>query len=449
MKSILPFVGILLASSSAQAYDRFSREQAVLEHFGVPEEPPTQPVANTLHAKQTLAGFLKILKYGDSVGEFARFANWNQSGVQVYQDVDAKQVEDFQIRFAASDEEVKQEPEDFELRIQAARSNPEGQELRGLRVALDPGHMGGSVWDHRTGKYASDGHGHIVSEGLINLQVTLLLEQRLKALGADVMITHRELGPVSELPYESYDLKPWALISLMESALDPWFTKLLGTAPAGGELYSAFTHDRDFQRNFSESQRSTYFILGADLQARVEKIDDFHPDIVLIIHFDTGDRSGTDQPTVALQGFNATKTFVTGGYEAGEFVSRRDRIGFARHFLSASSWNSSLQLSRRVVASLHSHLGLPLENNGSSANTREVEPGIFARKLYIPARMTAPAAVSYAECLFYDNAEEFRRLLRADHSMEIGGVSTTYSDRLIDVADGFKDAVVNFVRSAP
>src|SRR5262249_23501803 len=150
---------------------------------------------------------------------------------------DAKKVSDFDVKFLpASGSAV--EPA-FVAHLRDARSNPPSAPLRGLRVALDPGHMGGDRWDALTGKYTIDHQGGKLAEGVLTLQTAILLEQELTALGAQVMITRRGFHPVSHLNFDTFPLHDLERIDLRESTLFAWFTRLL-SAGTGSALDAAF-----------------------------------------------------------------------------------------------------------------------------------------------------------------------------------------------------------------
>ena len=74
--------------------------------------------------------------------------------------------------------------------------------LTGLKVAIDPGHMGGEKWDEHTGKFMqpigqTNGRNDKVSEGDLNLQTSMLLASQLEALGAEVRLTRYEQEAVA------------------------------------------------------------------------------------------------------------------------------------------------------------------------------------------------------------------------------------------------------------
>lgn len=414
--------------------EAFARTRAVLAHYRVPADEDPAPWIADVGGRQTAAGIAKLLKFLDPTSTFRRLSVVSNDRLTVFQDLDGKRVEDFSAPLKSSS--PVRRFEEIPL-VDPARP------LAGVRVALDPGHMGGDLWDKRTGKYVKDSAGRVVSEGVIALQTALLLREDLRRLGAEVLVTHEELRPVTPIDYASFDLTPYARNELSDNAVAPWFRKLLsaGTGPA---LTAAFEKSPERKKLFSSSQRQPYFVERADLWARAAMINDFKADIVVIIHFDTAEPPG-NPVGVNPAAPNTTKTFVVGSYADADLSSRTTRKYFARHLLDQRSWDLSLKLGRSILGEFRSQLGLKLAAGGGPKTTT-VEPGIFARNLQLPRRLKAPA-ITYLECLFYNRPQEFNAFADARHPMTIGGKNVPYSDRVVQVKNAIRDGVVGFVRA--
>ncbi|MCM2321734.1 MAG: N-acetylmuramoyl-L-alanine amidase [Oligoflexia bacterium] len=414
--------------------EAFERARAILEHFGVPPEEDTQASLADLQGAQTSSGLALALPFLDRDGAFARYsAVQDGARLSVFQDPGSRTSPDFTVTLASEGSAPPVSVFVERLRLAAASATAE-RPLAGLRIAIDPGHMGGEPWDERAGKFVKDGKGNLLSEGLLVLQLGLLLEQELTALGAEVMLTRRGLTPVTTLPYETFELKPFAEVELRESVDDEWFQSLLPTAQAGPRLFRAFAANASFRKIFSEQMRWKYFFLGEDLDARVRAIRAFAPDITLALHLDVGPR-----------GVNATKVYVPGGFFADEFATREQRRDFAWHLLDGPAWQASVSLSRAIVSQMSLRLGIPMETSGLG-NSVPVEPGVFARNLAVQRRITG-SAVAYLECLHYSDPAEFSRLRQYTRSMEIEGRQYGYSERLVQLAEAVRDGVVSFAAS--
>lgn len=423
----------------------YSRTQSVLEHFGVPAEAESQSVLAERSSQQTLEGLQAILPIMDPDHFLDHYIETNATVFTGYQDRDSKELHDFVISLLSEGQALPVTRLETRLK-KAATQNPANLPLKGLKIALDPGHMGNTFWDEKTGKIVYHPDGRKLSEGVLNLQTVLLLEKRLTALGAEVLVTHRELGPVSALPLNDLPLVEFARRELRSSSADLWFQALLKTAPIGNPLYAAFEADSNFNKLFAESHRADYFILRADLDARTDLINRFAPDLTLIIHYDTMDPEGlTSGGGINKSGWNRTKVYVPGSFSVDEFSSREDRAFVARHLTSPFSWDASRKLGRSVVRELSDQLGLEFDRFGGG-NSRQVEPGIFSRNLALNRKIFGHA-VSYVEVAYYNDPKEFNRLHDYAHDMDIGGKNYPYSERLVNIADALENGVVKFVQT--
>lgn len=435
--------GSFMSQSSLSPQEKFARTQAVLDYFKVPPEQDPQEAMEYFHQILSPEDLTTRLPFLDSSKTFPRFSQTEPEAFQVFQDFDSKQIPDFHLRLA-----TPHSPPialgDYHARLLEASHNSPKQPLKGLRIALDPGHMGGDLWDKRTGKMVRDAQGRKLSEGLMALQISFLLKKALKHHGAEVRITRQELEPVSSISYDQFDLKPYALEELRRSSLQDWFQKLLPKAPAGPELFSTFSESSTLKRIFSEEMRSNYFILRADLKARVDTIEEFQPDLTLVIHLDVSIPPGGDPMGLNPKGYNGTKAYVSGGFLSTEFAGRGDRKYFVQRLLDATAWNGSLKLGRSVIGQIRDQMGVRFDpSNGG--NSVQVEPGLYARNLFIPRRLSG--IVTYLETLFYNDPTEFNALSQKDYFMEIGGVEYPYSDRLLQISRSIEHGVILFVQN--
>jgi N-acetylmuramoyl-L-alanine amidase len=434
----------------------FKRTQAVLKYFKAPPEPDAQSFLDEITDISTPDTVSRILPYLDPGGYFASYSKISSTKngpavFRAFQDRESKKTPDFSVTMNAGKNSAAMttpSPKSFAARIRSAQNdlkvNPANPPLIGLRIALDPGHMGGYPWDVKTGKFVEAPDGRILSEGLLVLQAALLLEEKLRKLGAEVFLTRRSLGPVTRLSPQNLDVAEYGRVKLRDSTLLSWFQSLVHLAPAGPSLFRSFENNSNFQNLFAETTRDAHFISGADLEARSLLINSFRPDITLVIHLDTNDPPAN--PTgIATRPYNFTKAYVAGSFGKTEFSSRSQRMHFARHLFDAYSWDASVQLSRHVVGSLSSTLGISRESR-SPGSVVMVEPGVFARNLHLTRKIYG-MAMTYLECLFYNDPEEFERLAQNHYSLKIDGISYPYSSRLLEVADALEKGIVRFVQS--
>ena len=428
--------------SSIDAPEIFRRSELVFHHFQIEPESDSQPQLARFERAQTLPAAMALLPILDPSSQARRFFEFSNRW-DGFLDRDSQKYRDFSLDFAQAPRE-KVSPSGLLSRLQKiARASHPNQPLRGLRVALDPGHMGGSDWDARTGKWVKDQSGHRISEGVLNLQTALLLEADLVALGANVMITHRELAPVSSVPYERLDLNSFARAELRNVSLASWFQSLLERGSDEASLGNIFGGSTSVKHLFSESSRANYFILHADLDARSDQIEKFDPDITLIIHYDAAVTANLPND-VNPQGRDAVKTYLPGAFFPDEFATREERKNFSRHLLDPEAWDASLKLAQSVIHSLTTGLNLSPEAYGGDKNVVPISPGVFARNLALTRKLHSHA-ITYVECLYYNYPGEFSALLKTRHPLRAGDQAIPYSDRVKQVADSLKDSILRFV----
>ena len=133
---------------------------------------------------------------------------------------------------------------------------------------------------------------------------------------------------------------------------------------------------------------------------------------------------------------------MAGGFDPEELGTRTSRKLFARHLLDAPAYQRSIALSRAIVGSLSAKLGITRQATHGPNATR-IEPGVFARNLAL-TRKQRRMAMSFVECLFYDQAAEFEALSRFTRSMRIGDRDFPYSERLVSVEEAIRDGLVSY-----
>lgn len=419
--------------------ESFARTQAVLNYFGVPEEASNADLMPLYDRGQSLSSLTKILQILDPDNQFFRFGRIESDALQVYLDRDSREEEDASILFNLNGPTYKSQAIE---NLQLAKTNPSDQPLKGLKIAIDPGHMSTRDWDKYTGKFVKDRAGNYVSEGLIALQTALLLQQDFEALGAVVKLTREDHEAVTEVPLRSLDVQTYGLEALREQSLQSWFLALISQNPVGSLLYNSFANNAKFKSLFKESARYNYFVLREDLEARVKIFEEFQPDISFAIHYDSQDPPRNPNG-VNTRNYSRVKTYVHGSISPEEWATNSDRRYYLHHALDTASWDASFSLAKSVVNSLSSTLGLGYDNGGGGTS-KMVAPGVFSRNLYVTKKSFGHAH-TYIECLHYNDPTEFKRMLRKDYTMEIAGQTTYYSSRVRQVANAIRDGVLSFV----
>lgn len=309
--------------------------------------------------------------------------------------------------------------------------------LTGLRVALDPGHMGGTMEqaireEKAVRMHANDSAGIpeaiAFNEGNLVMATARLLRDQLEAAGAEVMLTRDQPGVSAfGLSYESWlaskyeaDLAAWAEERELTEDDLAWFAKA--------------NDDQIFHALFKH----------LDLRERARKINAYRPHIALIIHYNVLESNRPDEEKYVLPiDENYNMAFIPGGYMAGELGKPDRRMEFLAQLVTEDIENS-LELSDAVVQffvketkvpALDEPHGLRYLEKASMATQAE---GVWARNLAIN-RMTR-GTLCFGETLYQDNIGEAQKLNLKD--LDVDGLKV--SSRVQDIADAYFKGVCDY-----
>ena len=256
--------------------------------------------------------------------------------------------------------------------------------LRGLRIALDPGHLGGQ-WARMEERWMQVGDNKPVIEGDMVLYVARLLKKELEQRGAKVSLIRDSDRPTTNLRPEK--LKGVAVRHLREQgrAVNPASLK-------------------------SETER--LFYRTAEIRARAKKVNShLKPDLVLALHFNAESWGNPVRPT--LTNVNHLHLLVSGCYSARELSYDDQRYELMLKLLNRS-YDKELSVSRAVAQSMARATGLPPYTYGSdTAINVGGSPYIWARNLLANRLFECP--VVYLEPYVMNNQEVTDRVQLGDY----------------------------------
>ncbi|MBL7715775.1 MAG: N-acetylmuramoyl-L-alanine amidase [Bdellovibrionales bacterium] len=369
-----------------------------------------------------------------------RFVAWDQAWVQSYSDGMGRTAEyDFPINTSADPTFAR------ESRIASlVASRPLTLPLAGFRIAIDPGHMGGDSWDKITGKFIKDAAtGVKLSEGVMALQTSLLLQKEFEALGATVQLTHDQFDAVTPVKLEHLDLKEYGFKELRNSQADSWIGALAQKAGSEKELADLISKSAQYKRFFSEIMRGTYHTQRLDLHARNEKILAFVPDLTLVIHYDVAvTAANPNGPN--RKGKQGVKAYIPGAFSESEISTPERRAHFLQALSRTSYFSENLRFAKHLTTSIASKLKIPFDLATTGLATSHGS-GVQSRNLTLTHHMSQTVG-AFLECAYY-NTTDFDRFAKADYTLSIGGRKTTYSKRLVEVVQAIRDGVLNYVGS--
>ncbi len=222
----------------------------------------------------------------------------------------------FTLRFAAGTEEQKRVPRLWRL---AKSLPPAGRDkpLSGLKIALDPGHLGGN-WAKMEERWFQVGDSKPVQEGDLTLCVARLLATRLRELGAKVSFVRNDDKPTTVKRPD--DFRELARKILIRNGVPQPRAEVLDSTDPEKEKTIGWQSEILFYR-YSEIRRRAALV---NFKLR--------PDLVLCLHFNA---EGWGDPTSPmLTDTNHLHLLVNGSYLAEELEFDDERFEMIRRLLS-------------------------------------------------------------------------------------------------------------------
>ncbi len=272
-----------------------------------------------------------------------------------------------------------------ELRYEIASSNNKNKMSKGLkgkRIAIDPGHLGGDLafLEHRFVILQTEPE-ILLKEGTLCLETAKYLKALLESEGALVFLTKESDGEAV------YSQTFWEWLSTkfpLELKIDPALS---------------------FQP-LSVIFRRMYNPL--DLRARIEKINAFEPDVTLIIHYNMATKHNRNTGYNPGSKVNYNLCFIPGAFMKGELELKEKRQDFFR-LATENSLELSEQLSSLVIAQFTDILKVkPASKYALSESSLAISKGVFSRNLALTREIHSP--LCYGETLMQDNHDEAKRL---------------------------------------
>lgn len=268
---------------------------------------------------------------------------------------------------------------------------PAARPLAGMKIAIDPGHIGGE-WAVMEERWLSIGGGPPVCEGDMTLHVAKLLKPRLEALGAEVSLVRTTPEPVTPLRSES-----------------------LETIASSGDAAPGSPEDL---RKFAER----LFYRTAEIRARAKRVnDELRPDLVLCLHFNADPWGDPLQPTLVDR--HHLHLLVNGSYTPDELMLADQRFAMLGKLLSRSHAEEAA-VGATVAEVFAGASGLPpflYPEGGANARMVSGNPFLWARNLLANRLYDAP--VVFMEPYVMNSTLDFPRMQAGDYDgqREING----------------------------
>ncbi len=402
-----------------------ARSLNTLRDFRTATDSPRWPTPNEWLELDLYQGTLtrqqfeqKLSTLYDPFHIFPAYYEIDDSKVVFYPSAKERRVPQFVLNFAPPDKPRApmrwfRTPAEFR-----AESRPLDKPLNGLRIAIDPGHIGGP-WaqiEERSTRYKGSAP---VQEGDMNLITARILKQQLTNLGATVFVVRDSTEPVT--PYRPHDMIPEARELLVKKAGKGSALQTMAPDKVNVVLGSRLMELAKF-----------LFYRCSEIKERGNRIrNNFVPDITVTLYIDATPGSGRGRLTPG----NANIFFVGGSYTKTEMADPEMQRRCVYKMLEGGS-EIEIELANDIANAFTQKTGLKPVRYGDSSTTRAVIPSnpyVVARNLAANREYDGPVVCT--EPYFMNNEVVYQRLLAGDYEGQKIFNKKSYSSIFREYAD--------------
>jgi len=339
-------------------------------------------------------------------GAFWHYAEIDNDKVTVFSDT-AKAHPLFTLHFAASDSACAPLP--YHYQTQATSHDP-AQPLKGIRIALDPGHIGGD-WAVLEARYFKLGDDPPVKEAELNMITCERLAERLRADGADVVWAKHGYEPVTHLRPEDLHHEAIAALALPEHA--PSHSGYTPSFLFGLPLpHAPHSGNQRVSETRIDNEAALLFYRVAEIRARGDVVNPLHPDLTICVHYNADDWGDPNHPT--LTDHSRLVIFTNGAYEKSELVYDDYKYDLLRKLLDRTAVQEERGCAL-VGQSMLDTLKYPPENYPGTYFAHHVTnvPSVYARDLLANRIYHGP--VIYCEGPYMNARDAYYRIIAGDY----------------------------------
>jgi N-acetylmuramoyl-L-alanine amidase len=298
--------------------------------------------------------------------------------------------------------------------------------LAGLRICLDPGHIGGGWADMEERHFRVRG-GPWVDEAALNFVTCKWIDQGLKEAGATVYWTKQKQLGAPATPKRPADFVTQA-ITLMWRQDEKKASRL---APGGLLKLLQWYEELIFYR-------------VAEIQARAEVVRELQPDLTLCVHYNA---FGWNKHGPRLyKNVNRIVIFVHGSYLASELEFDDMKFGLLRKLLE-NSGDTERQVADAIAQQVMKVWHYPPKQYGAGSPAAAVgkTPYVWSRNLLANRLYSGP--VVFTEGPFMDDALMYRRIIAGDYDGEREIAGTKYRSIYREYAEIVVQGVIDAYRN--
>ncbi len=334
----------------------------------------------------------------------------------------------FTLRFASSDPTRKVLLHGWLAKHTRPRGKKAGV-LSGLKIALDPGHIGGA-WAKMEERWFKSGDATPVEEGEMTLRVAKMLAEKLRGLGAQVSFVREKTEPVT--PYRPDDFK---------EAARAWL-KANGTE----NPHDGFDGPDDpLKEQTVRWQSEILFYRTSEIRERARRVNSkLRPDLVLCLHFNAEAWGDEHNPTLSEK--NHLHLLVNGSYLPPELAFDDERFEMLQRLLNRVS-DEEIKIADAEAASMAKQTGLPPYQYTTDNVTKVGTSGyVYARNLVATRLYQCP--VVYFEPYVMNSLDVVARTQAGDYegTRVVNGVDRRSIYR--EYVDGVLGGLVEYYKAA-
>ena len=333
----------------------------------------------------------------------------------------------FTLRFARNERKRRSPSRGWRTAQSLSRAKRVGI-LSGLRIALDPGHIGGE-WAKMEERWFKMGDASPVEEGEMTLDVAKMLAVKLRSLGARVSFVRQKNEPVT--PFRPDDFKAAAREVLKAGGIENPREDFDGPDDLLKEQTVRWQSEILFYRNSEIRQRAR--LVNSQLR----------PDLVLCLHFNAEAWGDERNPTFIDK--NHLHLLVNGSYIESELAFDDVRFEMLRRLLSRT-YDEEIKIADIVATGMAKEMQLPPYQYTTDNVTKVGTSGyVYARNLIATRLYQCP--VVYFEPYVMNNSEVVARIQAGDYegTRPINGVERPSIYR--EYVDSLVNGLVEYYRA--
>lgn len=304
------------------------------------------------------------------------------------------------------------------------------KKMSGLKIAIDPGHIANNFetgdLEKKHIKFKKEITRNLVdsveiAEGMLTYATAVLLKEKLEAEGAEIMLTRPNGTSAFGKTYAQWKKED------LKKAVDSLYKIGELKAPQKNYFLSAKAQDRDIFR---------VIFRDLELAKRAELINNYKPDITVIIHFNV-DETNAEWINPTKKDFNMT--FVGGAFMKSDLSNPEKRFEFLR-LLITNDLENSISLSTSMINSFEKILEVPTAGEQDAKYIAQSclstgKKGVYCRNLQLTRYVHSPLV--YGETLYQDNIKESQLLNKESDK--------TKNERIKQVAEAYYSGILSYI----